>query len=317
MNYSNIKAYIEEKISVISELSAVDASQVAVMAFQLVRFNQSPDNLADLLTYLQSQENSVDNTDAIKSVTLLLGASTPSKAVIWRMQEFLTDGDFTVPDNIAGGLVYVTGVGGGGSGSAGVRASTNRLAAMGGFGGQYCIKKPVNVNAGDVIAVTIGDGGLPVTANASVTTSTSGNDGGDSSFGSLVLSGGSGGRTTNDLYTHSKYGGGQPGIFNRDIAGTVIASNLPNVVNGYSGGTTSYSATGQSTFATGGGAGPFGEGGMGVVSDNDAATGENAGDNSGAGGGGACISVTSGGPYLATSGAGGSGRIVVEWQEYI
>lgn len=70
--------------------------------------------------------------------------------------------------------------------------------------------------------------------------------------------------------------------------------------------------------ATGGGAGYLGDGTDGAVSAGANITAANALPNTGAGGGSAgIIYATATRDRTATSGAGGSGKIIVEWQEFI
>jgi hypothetical protein len=277
-----------------------------------------------LLEYLQDKQDLVAGTTAIKEIVLLLGASMGSKNVVWKMQEFLANGTFTVPNNIAGGVVYITGCGGGGSGCTNGYNAGNGGLSTGGAGGFYVEKDPVPVSAAESIPVIIGVGGAAVVkTNAGVTV---GNAGGDTVFGSLVIKGGEGGINSGTSsggracpkggfltshysvnpsvssvlvssgdYVHGSFSRfGSPGDAARTIASTRIAA------------------------PTGGGAGYFGSGGDAAVSADANITASSALPNTGAGGGAAAtIYPTSTPTKTVTSGAGGSGRIIVEWQEFV
>jgi hypothetical protein len=296
-SYDEIKAQIEERIDNIDGLSATDAALVAAAAQLLNGRNQSIANMQALLTYLQNRQDGVDDDTTIKDIVLLLGASMGSKNVVWRMREFLADGTFTVPNNIAGGVVYVTGCGGGGGGTVGFSNSQ----VSGGFGGAYCQSYPVSVVAGEMIPVTIGAGGLAITGVGST-----GNPGGNTSFGSkITLSGGSGGREASLSNEIAIFSG--VGIKPQLIKSASIYSQSESV-NGNVAGITasdSSSSTPPAAISTGGAAGLFGNGGNGSVTGNAGS----APANSGAGG------ASSLGGFAA--GNGGSGRIIVEWQEFV
>lgn len=195
-----------------------------------------------------------------------------------KSQEFLSSGTFTVPAGVT--TVWVTMCGGGGSGSVNNYISSN---IAGGGAGAYCVKQAVTVTPGASVTVTIGAGGAGVTDAAAYQTQTAGNDGSATSFGSLSVSGGTGGLTAgND------------------------ASNGVGGANGGGNGLPGQSAGGRPGKLSGGAGGLFGDGtnaARGTGNSSSAAA------NSGAGSGGAAL--TSGGG--ASSGAGGSGRCIVEW----
>lgn len=325
MNYSNIKTYVESKINVINTLSSIEASQVAVMAFQLSRFNQAPTNMAALMAHLQTQELAVNSADAVKAVTILLGAASPSKAVIWKSQEFLSSGTFSVPNNIAGGLVYVTGCGGGGSGRTSAWNSGNGGLSTGGAGGQYVERFPISVSAGESVPVVVGAGGASIVTPPS-TTGSIGNSGGDSAFKTLTIKGGEGGIGTgvSNLSALCPKGGFLPGYFSYEASVSSAAIFSGQYIHGQPskfgacGRPSTVISSGRISADCGGAAGYFGDGTDGASSSAANVTAANALPNTGAGGGSAgIIYPTATRDKTCTSGAGGSGRIIVEWQEFV
>lgn len=325
INYDNIIEYVEAKIAAINTLSPTEASLVAAMANLLAGRNNTPSNMAALETYLQNRESLVDESSLVKDVTLLLGASLPSKNTVWRMQEFLSDGTFIVPDNIAGGLVYITGCGGGGSGRTSPRNTGNGGIATGGAGGFYVEKFPVSVTAGESVPVVIGAGGASVVTPPGVN-GDAGNRGGDSVFKTLTIKGGGGGINTgvSGLSLICPKGGFLPGYFGYDADVASAATFAGPYIHGQP---SKFGACGRPSFQSGSGrisadgggaAGYFGDGTDGVSTNGTDATASNALPNTGAGGGSVGIiypTVTR--DMTATSGAGGSGRIIVEWQEFV
>lgn len=310
IDYSNIIGYVEDKINIINTLSVNEAALVAAMANLLAGRNNPPSNMLALETYLQGKENLVTDADLVKDVTLLLGASLPSKNTVWKMREFLTNDNFTVPLNIAGGVVYVTGCGGGGSGAAWITNITN-TGVSGACSGCYVSKRPVQVVAGDVVPVTIGAGGVPVVASAITSTQIDGVAGGNSSFGSLVIPGGTGGTDAlgGGLATSKPMKGGWVGGY--QTGNTVfLAQNSISYQAGQR-------SSGSSIFALGSAGGAFGNATDSVASSGSSVTAANAAANTGAGGGGAVFFTASAPSITVTSGAGGSGRIIVEWQEFV
>jgi hypothetical protein len=301
-SYDEIKAQIEERIDNIGGLSATDAALVAAAAQLLNGRNQPISNMPILLEYLQDKQDLVADTTTIKEIVLLLGASMGSKNVVWRMREFLVNGTFTVPNNIAGGVVYVTGSGGGASGrAAGVSSGT--VTTESGNSGCYIYRQPVNVNAGAVISVVVGAGGAAAVANipASGNASAAANAGQSSVFGTLTIPGGD---------TNPRAGGGWR-------SGYVINppdEPLPENSIAYKAGVRSQS--GNAT-ALGSAAGAYGNGCDGATATGASVTATSAAANSGAAGGSASVINNTAGSLTATSGAGGSGRIIVEWQEFV
>jgi hypothetical protein len=307
INFSNIKAYIESKINVINTLTTIEASQVAVNAFQLARIGYAPSNLSALETYLSNKEAAVSATDELKYITQLLGSSTPTKSVVWRMREFLTDGTFTVPNNLAGDCVYVTGSGGGGGGGAWITNAQNN-GIGGACSGCYVEKRPVTVAANSSVSVVVGAGGAAVSANAITAAAIEGNAGNQSSFGALVIPGGSGGGEIAGNSDKARQGGWIGGY----MAGSAVY--VPQNSIRYRAGQRVSALT---AFAMGSAAGAFGNGAAGAASSGVAVTASSADANSGAGGGGAVFYTSTAPSIVITPGAGGSGRIIVEWQEFV
>ncbi|MCL4497288.1 MAG: type II secretion system GspH family protein [Deltaproteobacteria bacterium] len=129
---------------------------------------------------------------------------------------FRSSGQFTVPYNVD--TIYVTAIAGGGSGGG---AWGN--GGTGGNAGQYIIDQPFSVTPGEIINITIGQGGPSGWSNA----------GGDTIIGNLItLTGGSGGcpncLPVQDGATgaSSPFGtGGAPGIYGGWIYGGNAGGN--------------------------------------------------------------------------------------------
>jgi hypothetical protein len=298
INFSNIKAYIEGKINAIGTLSDVEAAQVAVNAFQLARVGNPPSNLAALETFLSGKESTVVASDELKYITLLLGSSTPTKSVVWRMQEFLADGSFTVPNNIAGGVVYVTGCGGGASGQAVINRPAATTTARGGRSGCFVERYQYSAQPLEPIAITIGAGGLAqsVTGDGTTVAPSAVAPGGDTVFGALVIAGGE-----LDRGTYASAASSAPGSSSFRFLG-----GLGRQQTGFS-----------NSIAGGSAAGYFGPAPNGETFRDVSGSAPNAAPNTGAVGASVCIQNGLGTPLTATSGAGGSGRIIVEWQEFL
>jgi hypothetical protein len=315
IDYAKLKEVTEFNIARLTDgTSTEDLALVAMTAYQLQAIGMAPNNIGTLISRQQAAINGLELTESIDKVAIQAASAIPRRSVIWRMQEFLVDGTFTAPDNLAGDIVYITGCGGGGSGGARFGNATSPRLSTGGSGGFYTIKQPIPVIAGDAYAVTIGFGGAPVTTAAT----SDGNAGGATTFGSLLtLKGGQQGigATSTNVQPKGGFNAGAlvriysitTGTATGDIR-TTEAQNSPS----FQGGQTRFNTA---TIATGGGAGLFGDGGDGGAEASGNGVAESAIDNSGAGGGG--CSASSGGAFTATSGAGGSGRLIVEWQEYI
>ena len=286
--------------------------------------NMSPadrDKLSAILASLVNTQTLVPGveqqiTDIETEIGDIVAAINNIKVPVWKMQVFDANGTFTVPDAIAGNVVYVTGSGGGGSGGVCIRDALQRRAAGGGFGGEFCVKRPLAVTAGDSIPVTIGAGAASVSITSATTAETVGLTGGNTVFGSITLLGGSGGTTTSNIHSSTQYGV-FPSYFGRSLLNADDILIPPAQANGYSGGALQYTNVTQPTWALGGAAGAFGHGKIGALAVDGNATASSADANTGSGGAGAAVSSTTGvTPYTATSGAGGSGKIIVEWQEF-
>lgn len=208
-----------------------------------------------------------------------------------------TSQNWTAPLNLAGNQVWITGCGGGGGGA---RGFSSAGFSNGGFGGAYCIKTPVQVTAGAVYAVVIGAGGG--TAGAGIG---NGSVGGDTTFGSLLtIKGGDGGpNDTLNLPSAFLRVGVKPHLVD---SATVVS--IGDTVNGNIAGVVSMDNTSSTptVVCTGGGAGLFGNGGAG----NHVGNAGNGPANSGAGGG-------SSRDTFGTAGNGGSGRLIIEWEEFL
>lgn len=181
-------------------------------------------------------------------------------------QVFTASGSFTVPTGIY--TLQVTVIGAGGSGA------NSQFNGGGGYAGAV-VTQTVSVSPGQVIPVSIGAGGV---AREFMNSGgyANGAAGGNSSFGSVVAVGGSGGFIGND------YSG--------------------------QGALTAYGTNDGSTYAFGvtigfGGQGRIGNGGNGGGAYTSAQAG-----GVGAGGGGSCYSVAG-----TWSGTGGRGQVIVSW----
>ena len=297
-SYDEIKAQIEERIDNIDGLSATDAALVAAAAQLLNGRNQSIANMQALLTYLQNRQDGVDDDTTIKDIVLLLGASMGSKNVVWRMREFLVDGTFTVPNNIAGGVVYVTGCGGGSSGQAVINRPAATTTARGGFSGCFVERYQYSVQPLEPITITIGVGGLAqsVTGDGTTVVPSAVASGGNTVFGALVIAGGEQARGA-----YQSAGSSAPGSSSFRFLG-----GLGRQQAGFS-----------NSSAGGSAAGYFGPAPDGQTFKDVSGSAPNAAPNTGAVGASVCIQNGLGTPLTATSGAGGSGRIIVEWQEFV
>lgn len=302
IDYSNIIGYVEDKINIINTLPANEAALVAAMANLLAGRNNPPSNMLALETYLQGKENLVTDADLVKDVTLLLGASLPSKNTVWKMREFLVNDNFTVPLNIAGDVVYVTGCGGGSSGQAVVNPPAQSGDAIPGWSGCFVDRAPLQVTAGAVIPVTIGTGG----AAQSISGGTAAVDvsavasGGDTTFGTLLT---------------IKGGERRRGAWSPASIGNANTSGQSSIR--FVGGFGAQNSGFANAKAYGAPAGAFGNAPNGATLLGVNGTATDAPANSGASGASICIQNNTAGALTATSGAGGSGRIIVEWQEFV
>jgi hypothetical protein len=225
--------------------------------------------------------------------------------IVRKSQVILSSQVWVAPLRLAGNTVYVTGCAGGGSGNCtGAYASSS--VNIGGSGGNYVEKLPLIVTPGSSYTITIPAGGLGSTST--------GNAGGDLTFGSLLtIKGGSGGTTIGNGVSSlqsllNSIKGVLPPYFLFASSNTLLFSPGQCINGNTPGDTTSPVPSGGT--AGGGAAGYFGVGANGRAQDA-IITGNNAGANTGAGGG-AVI-----GQAGSTSGAGGSGRLIIEWDELV
>ena len=205
--------------------------------------------------------------------------TTPSGRARWSYYQWTANGSMTYSGPPA--TIYYIIVGGGGGGGAG----SSSIGGGGGAGGQI-FKGSMTITSG-TYNIVIGNGG------------TSGQSGNQSSFNTLVASGGAAGTTTGGIAVSGSGSGGAPGVAGSYESGTTF------VDSGFT----------QSFFAGGGGGGTttssttYGgpAGGSGGASGN---AGSNAAANHGGGGGG-------GGSGSSTvGGTGGSGVIFIYLKSY-
>lgn len=210
---------------------------------------------------------------------------------------FTTNGSFTVPSNVVGNTVYVSGCAGGGGGSS--------IFGCGGGGGESVLNKPIAVTPGQVINIAIGAGGagcqVSTTAGSLVNGNTTGTRGGNTIFGTLTLQGG--GAAYCDT-TVAHYLGGSAGGPNAS-QGTMLCTSL-------------YMSS-SSIFYQGGNGGSslFGIGGNGgqasavtqQLTDGSDGVGFGAG-----GGGGGTWQYTSTGSKYSRAGSGTNGVIIITWE---
>lgn len=207
--------------------------------------------------------------------------------------KYTTNGSFTYnrPAGLAYAIVEVVGAGGAGGGSTSPGASGAGKGGGGGAGG-YSRSIITAAAMGASQTVTVGAGGTGVSAGT-------GNSGGDSSFGALVIGKGGSGAASNSSTTTSTWAidGGAGGV-----AGTGDI-NPPGMRGGagYTGGNLGGGGIGGSS--------PYGAGGKGAQSGSaGASVGGSAGTGNGSGGGGA-LTTTSG--ANATGGAGTDGIVII------
>lgn len=207
---------------------------------------------------------------------------------------------FTTPAAMPSLVAYITATAGGGSGAA---PNIFDAHTSGGNSGEYCIRFPVVLAPSTTYTITIGAGGAP-----------NGNDGGDTSFGSLlVLKGGKGGDTVRlgdtaqVILRYQSQRGGK--VAQRLIISTatpeILGLTSVEGLNGNKHGENAWNATDQ-VLATGGAPGLFGNGTN--ASKSSATTAPDA--NSGAGSGAVCSPTSS-------SAAGAAGKLVLEIEEYL
>jgi hypothetical protein len=292
---TNLKTQVQAKIT--GATSALSLEELFILRKSADGLDCNESNLDTLVT---AKLNAMGSSTPIED--LLFGnraadipESSTSQIVIRKIQEITVSGNWTVPANIAGGTLWVTGCGGGGSG---VRVNSTTIIANGGFGGSYGINIPISVSPLQVIPVIIGAGGAGIPASGTV----SGNSGGTTSFGSLSFRGGSGGQVGLTDVLLLGCSGVNPPIVLISPARAILAQSLNGNECGAS------SITSISNISCGGAAGLFGNGTAGKLSTGTQT--DNAPANSGAGSGGSGGSTDS-------VGAGGSGKILVEWEEFV
>jgi hypothetical protein len=204
-------------------------------------------------------------------------------------QEFTSSGTYTKPSGV--NYIFVEAIGGGGSGGKG---SFDGDGAQGGGGGAYVSQLFRASDVGSTETVTIGAGG------ASLTSSGTGNDGGTTTFGSLLTAlGGEGGLKNNTAGRGAPYDRSNSSSVDNNVV--VSYAGKGGLANGF-GGKTIYGGGGGGGAKTAnrdGGTSVFGgDGGEGFSDGTNGAAGTAPG-----GGGGAADT--------GNSGAGAAGRIRV------
>ena len=227
-----------------------------------------------------------------------------------RYQEFTSSGTFTPSAALLanGGQCYIDeAIGGGGSGGVQINSGAGVASACGGDAGAY-ICGPVTVSG--AVTVTIGAGGTAV-SRSGISGNTSGNAGGNTTFGALLTApGGAGGR--GDNAGNAGAGGNGAGAIGGYVtdAASVLSARGGVGVNGKAGGgggSATYGAV-HMRATDGGGNGAY------LTSVGLSITAASATANTGGGGGAAAYSA-SGSAGTITSGAGGSGFLRVCWFE--
>lgn len=195
-----------------------------------------------------------------------------------KQTNFLVNGTFTIPAGVT--AVKVTVVGGGGAG--GGSTATNN--GGGGGSGAVAVKWLSSLTPGLTIAVTVGAGGVGVSAA-----------GGNNGASSIIASG------TQAITTVTAFGGFGGASTGAPSAGGGAGTQATNgdINSGGNGGTSAYASTIGGT----GGAGPFGGAGQSA-----SASAGNAASGPGAGGGGA---------GAAGNAAGGNGAAGIVLFEYV
>ena len=226
-----------------------------------------------------------------------------------RYQEFTSSGTFTPSAALLanGGQCYIEAIGGGGSGGVQINSGATAASACGGDAGAY-VCGPVTVSG--PVTVTIGAGGTAVNRSG-FTGNTSGNAGGNTTFGALLTApGGAGGRGDNAANAGTGGRGAMSsGGYVTDVASVLSARGGvgTNGKAGGGGGSATYGAV-HMQATDGGGNGAY------LTTAGSSITAASATANTGGGGGGVAYSA-SGSAGTITSGAGGSGFLRVCWFE--
>ena len=243
---------------------------------------QAPSTVASSFTLtLPSADGSADQA------LVTNGSGTLSFAAVGASvdyQEFTSSGTFTKASGV--NYIYVEAIGAGGSGAGGNFGGDG---AQGGGGGAFVSGLFRASEVGATETVTIGAGGTTVTAN-------SGNNGGATSFGSLLTAkGGLGGLKNNTAGRGTPYRiGGDTSGFNIDTTSMAVAPSYAGLggLASYKGGDTIYGGGGgggaKTTSNVGGSSvfgGSGGTSGIGTAGSNGSAPGGGGGasDNSASG----------------------------------
>ena len=229
------------------------------------------------------------------------------------VEQLTGTGTWTVPAGVH--TVWLTGCGGGGGGASGEQ--NGGYDGGGGGGSGVCVADiPYPVTPGESIAYAVGAGGIGgagIAGDGAGATHNAGSDGGNTTFGNFLLSGGRG--ATNQAAVSAK-AQAFPVIYNNASSGR-NTSGTPITADVY----LSTVQTGSADGGSGGGYGAstvFGSGGDGgdgadtvTATDGSGATGNGAG-----GGGGGGVSGTTSGNASIVTGAGGDGSdglLIVRW----
>lgn len=268
-------------------LNAVQSELVALVEQQGGQLDATaPDQVAKLLFKTQPKG---DSSTKLATTAFVQSALFSTQ----KMRVFTENGTFTVPENVT--TIYVSGCAGGGGGGGGLGYMDNWFSNGGGGGAaQSVIKKPISVQPGQVLLVTIGAGGRGGAGGTPGNTGADGTAGGNTSLGSLLALNSGGGGWSGKKLGQGNYGAsghgyppGGPGC-----AGSVMGHWVTGV----------------------GGSTPFGGGALGHLSMFGGYQGNTGFDGGGYGSGG------SGGGGVGgagcSGGAGGNGTpglLIIEW----